>query len=79
MDDVGVRGAGIGIAVKVADGNKRALRPVIVSVLEQLGLLDDQRRSALAHWVAPAVHNYRGLMTGRIMPTVVLDKVVAEA
>jgi L-asparaginase II len=79
VQGIGVRGAGIGIAIKVADGNKRALRPVIVSVLQQLGLFDDQRRSALAHWVAPAVHNYRGLVTGRIMSAIVLDKGAAAA
>jgi len=73
VQGIGVRGAGIGIAIKVADGNKRALRPVVASVLEQLGLLDERRRSELAHWVAPVVHNYRGLVTGRIASTVVLD------
>ena len=77
VQGIGVRGAGIGIAIKVADGNKRALRPVIRSVLEQLGLLDDDRRSALAHWASPIVHNYRGLVTGRIMSAVVLDKKAA--
>jgi len=77
VQGIGVRGAGIGIAIKVADGNKRALRPVILSVLEQLGLLDDDRRSALAHWASPIVHNYRGLVTGRIMSAVVLDKKAA--
>jgi L-asparaginase II len=74
VQGIGIRGAGIGIAIKVADGNKRALRPVILSVLEQLGLLDDQGRSALAHWVAPVLRNYRGLVTGRIVSSVVLDK-----
>ena len=77
VQGIGVRGAGIGIAIKVADGHKRALRPVIVSVLEQLRLLDDRRRSDLAPWVAPVMHNYRGLATGRIMSSVVLDKITA--
>jgi L-asparaginase II len=72
---IGIRSAGIGIAIKVADGNKRALRPVIASVLEQLGLLDADRREGLAGWFAPVVRNYRGIVTGCIRPTVVLDKV----
>jgi L-asparaginase II len=29
---------GIGLAIKVADGNRRAAPPVIVSIIEQLGL-----------------------------------------
>ena len=73
VQGIGIRGAGIGIAIKVADGHKRALRPVVASVLDQLGLLDERRKSQLAHWVAPVVHNYRGLVTGRIASTVVLD------
>jgi L-asparaginase II len=79
VQGIGVRGAGIGIAIKVADGNKRALRPVVVSVLEQLGLLDEERRSDLAQWVAPVVHNYRGLVTGRILSKVVLDNIGTSA
>jgi L-asparaginase II len=71
---IGVRSAGIGIAIKVADGNKRALPPVIASVLEQLGLMDADRRAELAAWYAPVVRNYRGIATGWIRSMVVLDK-----
>jgi L-asparaginase II len=74
VQGIGVRGAGIGIAIKVADGNKRALRPVVLSVLQQLGLLDERQGADLANWVAPVMHNHRGLVTGRIMSVVVLDK-----
>jgi L-asparaginase II len=72
---IGVRSAGLGIAVKVADGAKRGLHPAVVSVLDQLGLLDDARRRALAAWREPAVRNYRGIETGRVVPVVVLDSV----
>jgi L-asparaginase II len=78
VQGIGIRGAGIGIAIKVADGNKRALRPVIASVLEQVGLLDVQSRAELADWFAPVVANYRGIATGRILPSVVLDKIPAS-
>ncbi len=74
---LGMRGDGIGIAIKVADGNKRALRPVIVAVLEQLGLMDAGRRAELHDWYAPVVRNYRGIVTGQIRPTIVLDKCIA--
>ncbi len=71
---IGVRSRGLGIAVKVADGAKRGLHPAAVAVLDQLGLLDDARRAALAPWRTPAVRNYRGMTTGNVHPVVVLDK-----
>ena len=71
---IGIRGTGTGIAIKVADGGKRVLRPVIASVLEQLGLMDSTRRSDLGDWFEPVVRNYRGIATGRIQSSVVLDK-----
>lgn len=71
---VGVRSRGIGIVVKVADGGKRGLHPATVAVLDQLGLLDGAQRDALAAWREPSVRNYRGIVTGRIQPLVVLDK-----
>jgi L-asparaginase II len=77
VQGIGIRGAGIGIAIKVADGNKRALRPVIASVLEQLRLLDAKSRAELADWFAPVVTNYRGIATGRILSTFVLDSIPA--
>jgi L-asparaginase II len=72
---MGLRSAGVGIAVKVADGNKRALRPVIAAVLDRLDVVDAERRAALVDWFAPLVRNYRGIPTGRIQATVVLDKI----
>jgi L-asparaginase II len=71
---IGVRSRGIGIVVKVADGNKRGLHPATVAVLDQLGLLDDAQREALVPWSEPPVRNCRGIVTGRIKPLVVLDK-----
>jgi L-asparaginase II len=72
---IGVRSAGIGIAIKVADGHKRALYPTIVAVLESLRLLDASARAALAPWARPALRNYRGLQTGELRSVLVLDKV----
>ena len=71
---IGLRSAGIGIAIKVADGNKRALRPLVAAVLDQLGLLDAERRAVLADWFEPVVRNYRGTATGRIRSIAVLGK-----
>jgi L-asparaginase II len=73
VQGVGIRSAGIGIAIKVADGNKRALRPVIVATLEQLGLLSGQVAADLAAWREPTIRNYRGIATGTIRSVFVLD------
>jgi len=67
---IGIASLGLGVAVKVADGGKRALLPVVVAVLDQLGLLDAARREALAPLARPGVANYRGIVTGAIEPVV---------
>jgi L-asparaginase II len=74
VQGIGVRGAGIGIAIKVADGNKRALRPIMAAVLDQLGLLDARRRADLDRWFEPVLRNHRGIVTGRVVSSLVLDK-----
>ena len=71
---LGVRSHGIGIAVKVADGQKRGLYPTVIAVLEQLGLVDAPARAALDTWRQPPVRNYRGIVTGDVRAIVVLDK-----
>jgi L-asparaginase II len=63
---IGVRSAGLGIAIKVTDGASRALHPATWSVLEQLGLLDAHRRELLAPWRAPVIRNARGNVAGDI-------------
>jgi L-asparaginase II len=71
---IGVRSKGWGIALKVVDGNARGLHPATVAVIDLLGLLDAEQRTALEAWRAPMVHNYRGLVTGRVLPVVELER-----
>ncbi|TMH35557.1 MAG: asparaginase [Betaproteobacteria bacterium] len=71
---IGVRSKRWGIAVKVVDGNARGLHPATVAVLDQLGLLDEAQRTELCAWGAPAIRNYRGIVTGRIEPVLVLEE-----
>jgi L-asparaginase II len=63
---IGIRSAGIGIAIKVADGAVRALHPAVWSVLDQLGLLDARKRELLAPYRAPPIKNARGSVAGDI-------------
>jgi L-asparaginase II len=70
---IGVRSKGWGIAIKVVDGNARGLHPATVSVLDQLGLLDDAQRDELSAWREPQIRNYRGTVTGRVRPVIRLE------
>jgi len=71
---VGVTGTGLGVALKVADGSRRAVGPAIVGVLDQLGLLDAPRREALAGLGRPVLRNHRGVATGELRPLVELRR-----
>jgi L-asparaginase II len=66
VQTIGIRSAGIGIAIKIADGNSRGLHTVTYSVLDQLGLLDEQRRGALERYRQPPLRNARGTTVGDI-------------
>jgi L-asparaginase II len=72
---IGVRSKGIGIAIRIADGNVRALMAATVAVLEQLGLLPDAAASPLARYAQPPVKNYRGTVTGEVVPLFTLPRV----
>lgn len=63
---IGIRSAGIGIAIKVADGAVRALHPAVYSALDQLGLLDARKRDMLERYRNPAIRNARGSVAGDI-------------
>lgn len=71
---IGIRSAGLGIAIKVADGNSRALYPAAISVLQQLGVLSPSGAPTLADWAQPPIRNLKGLHTGDIRPAVKLQK-----
>jgi len=72
---IGVRSAGLGIAIKMADGNMRALYTAAVAVLQQLGLVREPENSPLAPWVRPQLSNYMGLPTGEVRAVLKLQKV----
>lgn len=71
---VGLRRAGLGIAIKVGDGAGRAVAPATIAVLEALGAVDERARRELAPWAAPTLHNARGTPVGALRSVVVLDK-----
>ena len=67
---IGIRSAGIGIAIKVADGSRPALFGTVLEALRQLGLLpsDGLRADDVLPGYRTELHNARGLVTGRLVP-----------
>ncbi|MFM2389593.1 MAG: hypothetical protein RLZZ437_1148 [Pseudomonadota bacterium] len=59
---------GIGIAVKIADGNARASEAVITGMLVDLGALDAQHPAARKR-LGPTAPNCRGTVTGHVQLT----------
>jgi L-asparaginase II len=63
----GTLGAGspaMGLALKIADGNRRAARPVVLAVLQELGALGEAEMTELSEFCAGPLHNYRGIRVG---------------
>ena len=63
---IGVRDAGLGLAVKLDDGGQRGLAPLVLGLLERFDLLSASEREALATWRPGATRNWAGLEVGRI-------------
>ena len=72
MQAIGVRSKELGIAVRIADGNPRALHAATIEVLQQLGLLEDSSGTPLAVYDCPPIRNYRGVETGGVVPVLKL-------
>jgi L-asparaginase II len=69
---IALRSRGLGIAVKIEDGNARAMGPILVEVLRQLGAAGPAETQALAVHAQPKVLNTRGDVVGAIRPLVQL-------
>jgi L-asparaginase II len=61
---VGIREHGLGIALKVGDGNYPTAYTVTIEVMRQLGLLEDHAIKALREWVRPFIRNCIGADVG---------------
>lgn len=57
---------GLGIACKIQDGSARGLGPVIIEALEQMGVLTEAEKKALANHSRTTIKNYRGENIGEI-------------
>ena len=64
---VGLRARGLGISIKVSDGNSRALGPFLAELLAGLGMLDSERgRAFYDRYHNPPVTNARGERVGEV-------------
>ena len=73
MQALGVRDPGYGIAMKIADGNSRAVPVVAVEVLRQLDLVDSIEDSPLVEYAAPRLSNFRGMEVGDMQSVFALE------
>jgi L-asparaginase II len=74
LQAIGIRSAGLGIAVKIGDGAPRALHTAVYRVLDQLGLLDNARRAQLEHYRQPPLRNVRGSTVGHVRAAFTLQR-----
>ncbi|MEX1024475.1 MAG: asparaginase [Planctomycetota bacterium] len=63
---IGHVGTNRGLAVKVDDGQQRALAPLVLALLERCGWLNADELDALAAWRAGPLVNWSGLVVGRL-------------
>jgi L-asparaginase II len=66
--------AGLGIALKVEDGAKRAADVALVAVLEELELLSAAERKQLKTWRAPILRNTRDEIVGEVTSEIALRR-----
>lgn len=58
---------GLGIAIKVEDGDiKRARDPIVIETLRQLGVLNDTQLAQLASYTQTTIYNHRKLAVGEV-------------
>ncbi len=62
----GLRGRGLGFAIKVADGGRRAVEVALIGLLESLDVLDEAEVTRLARHGNPKVLNTLGARVGEV-------------
>jgi L-asparaginase II len=61
--------SGLGVALKIDDGNDSAARVVLGAVLQHLGVIDVHTVKELEEYIAPSMTNSRGDVIGRAEPS----------
>lgn len=63
-----------GACIKIADGNERAVYPVVIHLLSALGVFDKSTIKKLEKWAYPPIQNHKGIVTGYTIPIFELNK-----
>ncbi|CCO07458.1 asparaginase [Desulforamulus hydrothermalis] len=63
---IGLVERGIGIALKIEDGNYRAIDPVVIQLLKQFNYITEAEFTALRHLWRPVLKNHRGNEIGHL-------------
>lgn len=58
----------LGICMKIADGNERAVYPATTHLLNQLDILDKDAMEQLEKWIVPPLKNHKGNLIGHTIP-----------
>jgi L-asparaginase II len=58
---------GLGLALKAADGARRAVAPAVVALAGSVGALDPGEAAGLTEYAAPAIHTIAGAAVGRVV------------
>lgn len=65
---------GLGIALKIEDGEDRRARPVAtLEILKQLGVINPDKSETLRHFSNLLIKNWRGEQVGEVVPNFVLQ------
>jgi L-asparaginase II len=75
MFGIGLPALGLGVAVKIEDGNARALGAVVMEALSQLGVITASEAEELAQIHHPVIRNHHGWAVGEMRPVFRLEKV----
>lgn len=71
---IGDKETGIGIAIKMEDGNGRAVYPAALETLRQIGLINEEQINSLMHHYRPVLKNARQESIGELVPSFTLQK-----
>ncbi len=63
---VGIRKNGIGIALKIANGNMDIIPPVILEIMKRLGVMSGNQLNALRNFIRPVIRDDRNRECGYI-------------
>lgn len=65
---IGIKKGSLGICAKIIDGTERAVYPVVIELLKELGVLNDAELSKLERWHRYPLRNNLNEQIGQIVP-----------